>query len=79
MHSVNEALTATEGPVCLVSGSPCGDIVVRGDAQGIRSVRFQAGQVERQVGLASWSEHCRQQLQAYCKGQLTAFDLPLHL
>lgn len=77
MHSVSETLTASEGPVCLVSGSPWGDIVVRGDEQSIRSVRFQAGQVERQVGLASWSERCRQQLQAYCKGQLTAFDLPL--
>ena len=72
-----EKITQREGPVCLVVASPWGDIVIRGEKDVIRSIRFQPGQVNQNTDIAVWSDHCRQQFTAYCCGELQTFDLPI--
>ena len=72
-----EKITQQEGPVCLVVVSPWGDIVIRGEKDVIRSIRFQPGQVNQNTDIAVWADHCRQQFTAYCCGELQTFDLPI--
>lgn len=72
-----EKITQQEGPVCLVVASPWGDIVIRGEKDVIRSIRFQPGQVNQNTDIAVWADHCRQQFTAYCCGELQTFDLPI--
>lgn len=66
-----------EGPSCLVVASPWGDIVIRGEKDVIRSIRFQPGQVNQNADTADWADRCRQQFAAYCRGDLQIFDLPI--
>lgn len=73
----SEKLIAQEGDVCLIYPSPWGDMVVRGDKNAIRSLRFQPGQVEHNVEKAEWADDCAHQLKRYCDGQTITFDLPL--
>lgn len=72
-----EKITQQEGPVCLVVASPWGDIVIRGEKDVIRSIRFQPGQVNQNTDIAVWADHCRQQFTAYYCGELQTFDLPI--
>ena len=71
------SLTRQEGGICLVVPSEFGDIVVRGDEQVIRSLRFQPGQVNQNIEKALWVDDCRQQLSRYCAGETVVFDLPI--
>jgi methylated-DNA-[protein]-cysteine S-methyltransferase len=70
-------ITQREGPVCLVVASPLGDIVIRGERDVIRSIRFQPGQANQNTDIADWVDRCRQQVTAYCCGELQTFDLPV--
>lgn len=72
-----EKTISKEGPVCLVVPSPWGDVVVRGEKEVIRSIRFQPGQTNLNIDVAEWTESCRQQITAYCIGELKVFDLPI--
>ena len=72
-----EKITQREGAVCLVVTSPWGDIVVRGEKDVIRSIRFQPGQIDQNIDMADWAGSCQQQINAYCAGELQTFDLPI--
>lgn len=72
-----ETITDREGEVCLVLPSPVGDMVIRGNHEVIRSLRFQPGQKNRKTEQAQWASDCQQQLMNYWAGEPVVFDLPI--